>query len=396
MSPLLGTPRHSTSLKTQLRLAAHAVASLSLRCHLRWPARAIASKSKARPCTECAPAHSTRPSSQVCPSVLSFSFAPQHHLGSLKRATTALPCTLASSYLDLAAVRSFPLSTAGRVSVQSYLHHAPRLRHLKHLAGSPGTGYHPGPHSPSPVRGQCHLRVHVARGLHPRFPCHVSRLPLDHSFHAATAARFQATEPEARLTQDKGGSRFGTVSTQTYQQAVPRLSWLSYSRSRFGVLTAPSHAIPGCCLHPVLPVARQELPTLAHVERTCGPFTRLGLREALVRTPWGDLGPRDPSPTSSTSARTPQPVDYGSVPVARLHAQRQLHERMGSNVGIGPDLGMYRSCACASFRSARLTEQQPRYHIRGLLQQASLALGERLSTYPALRTQHTAVGRPPP
>lgn len=44
--------------------------------------------------------------------------------------------------------------------------------------------------------------------------------------------RFQSIEPRSiDLPTDKGYSQFGTVSSETYWQALTGLSWLSYSRS---------------------------------------------------------------------------------------------------------------------------------------------------------------------
>jgi len=46
-----------------------------------------------------------------------------------------------------------------------YLRHAPRLLPFEHLADKPGTGYHPGRKSPSPISSTLQKRSHVARGF---------------------------------------------------------------------------------------------------------------------------------------------------------------------------------------------------------------------------------------
>ena len=52
--------------------------------------------------------------------------------------------------------------------VSFYLQHTPGLRHLNPLRPIPGTGYHSGRRSPSPISDSHRLDVHVAR------PCYGS------------------------------------------------------------------------------------------------------------------------------------------------------------------------------------------------------------------------------
>lgn len=76
-------------------------------------------------------------------------------------------------------------------------------------------------------------------------------------------SRFQRAETRSsRLPIDNKFERFGTVSVQTYRQALSGLSWLSSSPS--GVLRPIAEPGQG----PVAYVAAHELPTPAQVERS--------------------------------------------------------------------------------------------------------------------------------
>jgi hypothetical protein len=95
------------------------------------------------------------------PSPLSFPtvFGTTRRLG---RTTTALPC--APWALRAPARGSFRSQYRGP-SGPFYLRHSPRLLRFDHLADEPGTGYHPGGKSPSPISSTLRKRSHVARGF---------------------------------------------------------------------------------------------------------------------------------------------------------------------------------------------------------------------------------------
>ena len=78
------------------------------------------------------------------PSLLSSLHRAQHHLSARKRTATALQRT-----------------PPGRKPA-FYSEHTPRLTRLKHQADKPGTGYHAGRMSPSPVIHVHHTIGHVA------------------------------------------------------------------------------------------------------------------------------------------------------------------------------------------------------------------------------------------
>jgi len=96
-----------------------------------------------------------------CPSPLSFLVV----FGTTRRPRRATTACRARRRARRARARGrFPFQHRGPPG-PFYLRHAPRLLPLNHLADKPGTGYHPGKKSPSPISSTLQKRSHVARGF---------------------------------------------------------------------------------------------------------------------------------------------------------------------------------------------------------------------------------------
>ena len=177
--------------------------------------------------------------------------------------------------------RSFDLVTA-RAPARLLLAARSQTRAFETPGRQPGTGYHTGSSSPSPISGSRRSMVHVASGVSLRGTrpcCSVSRPRI--TFPAAGAPGFQAAEcRSSALPLGLVRSLFGTVSHASHQQALAGLSPLNFSRPK----GFPS--VPGLVMARSVCLAATELPALAHVERTAASS------DVLARTPWVDLAAR--------------------------------------------------------------------------------------------------------
>lgn len=154
-----------------------------------------------------------------------------------------------------------------------YLEHTPRLTRLKHLADRPGTGYHTGRMSPSPV-----IHVHHVSRSRRLTSCRMSQLPLGHSFRARVCEHdFAGQNTEApQLPTGKG------LSSAVWHRL--RLRFLARAFAPFIVelfivgFFVPS---PSVVIRPGSPVTRQALPTPATLNeprRAANPVGRFDYR----------------------------------------------------------------------------------------------------------------------
>ena len=162
-------------------------------------------------------------------------------------------------------IRPLPCSRLRRASARFYLDHTPPLRPFNHLADKARhRGTKRGSRSGSCVSHTLRFMGHVAIGCYSEDTTAVcSHLPARHSFRIRfCTTRFRRTERRSFLLPvGYGFSRFGTVSHETYWQALAGLSWLSSSPSRD--LRAIAETVgPGSACH------QAKAPHASQVERT--------------------------------------------------------------------------------------------------------------------------------
>jgi hypothetical protein len=157
------------------------------------------------------------------------------------------------------------LQSIRRASARFYLDHSPPLRPFNHLTDKARhRATKRGSRSGSCVSHTLRFMGHVAIGCYSEDTTAVcSHLPARHSFRTRfLRARFRRTERRSFLLPvGYGFSRFGTVSHETYWQALAGLSWLSSSPSRD--LRAIAETVgPGSACH------QAKAPHASQVERT--------------------------------------------------------------------------------------------------------------------------------